>query len=45
MVLNQIKEIFPSDTKNISLDNWHHYEMDNPDTFVHMYQFWVKKKN
>ena len=38
-------KLFPNDTKNISLDNWHHFEMNNPDTFVGMYQFWVKRKN
>jgi SAM-dependent methyltransferase len=36
-------KVFPDDKKNISLDNWHQFETDNPDTFVAMYQFWVKK--
>ena len=39
----QYSKLFPNDKKNISLDNWHQYEMDNPETFVDMYQFWVKK--
>ena len=24
-----------------SLDNWHRFEQENPDTFSRMYQFWV----
>lgn len=24
-----------------SLDNWHRFEQENPDTFARMYQFWV----
>ena len=39
----QYSKLFPNDKKNVSLDNWHQYEMDNPETFVDMYQFWVKK--
>ena len=35
---------FPKDINNISLDNWHQFELDNPDIFVGMYQFWLKKK-
>tara|TARA_B100000902_G_C27031025_1_gene774502 strand:+ start:162 stop:275 length:114 start_codon:yes stop_codon:yes gene_type:complete len=33
-----------NDKKNISLDNWNKYELNNPDTFANMYQFWVRKK-
>ena len=36
---------FPKDTNNISLENWHQFEKDNPNTFAGMYQFWVKNKN
>ena len=36
-------KLFPNDRKNISLDNWHQFEINNPDTFRAMYQFWVKK--
>ena len=36
-------EYFPNDKKNISLDNWNKFEINNPDTFIGMYQFWVRK--
>ena len=36
-------KLFPNDKKKISLDNWHEYELRNPDTFANMYQFWVRK--
>ena len=36
-------KIFPEDRKNVSLDNWHQFEKENPRTFDNMYQFWVKK--
>ena len=39
----QYSKLFPNDKKNNSLVNWHQYEMANPETFVDMYQFWVKK--
>ena len=34
---------FPNDQKNISLKNWHQFEITNPDSFTSMYQFWVRK--
>jgi len=34
---------FPHDQKNISLKNWHQFEINNPDSFTGMYQFWVRK--
>ena len=34
---------FPNDKKNTSLDNWHQFEINNPDTFIRMYQFWIRK--
>ena len=34
---------FPNDKKNTSLDNWHQFEINNPDTFISMYQFWIRK--
>ena len=37
-------KLYPDDKKNISLNNWHEFEMGNNDTFVGMYNFWVKKK-
>ena len=34
---------FPDDKKNLSLDNWNQFEINNPDAFKGMYQFWVRK--
>ena len=34
---------FPGDKKNLSLDNWNQFEINNPSAFVGMYQFWVRK--
>jgi tetratricopeptide (TPR) repeat protein/SAM-dependent methyltransferase len=34
---------FPDDRALKRLDNWHALETDRPDTFVLMYQFWVRK--
>jgi hypothetical protein len=27
----------------ITLDRWHVFEQENPDTFAGMYQFWLQK--
>ena len=32
-----------SDSSLYSLDKWHQFELANPDTFIGMYQFWVRK--
>ncbi len=34
---------FPYDPTATSLQNWHLYEQDNPDTFIGLYVFWVQK--
>ncbi len=34
---------YPEDSRATNLDNWHEYELANPNTFKSMYQFWVKK--
>ena len=34
---------YPNDLKNTSLENWNDFEINNPDTFIQMYQFWTKK--
>ena len=34
---------FPDPRAERSLDAWHHYEVEHPDTFVGMYQFWLVK--
>jgi hypothetical protein len=43
LVKKKYSNYFPDDKKNTSLDNWHEFEKRNPDTFVSMYQFWVRK--
>ena len=42
-IQKKFSKLFPKDKKNILLDNWNQFEIDNPDTFANMYQFWVKK--
>jgi SAM-dependent methyltransferase len=34
---------FPDDPALTNLDSWHALETDRPDTFVLMYQFWVRR--
>ncbi len=35
---------FPKDTAFSNLKNWHTFELKHPDTFVHMYTFWIKNR-
>ena len=44
-IKNKFSKIFPDDKKNTSLDNWHQFETDNPNTFAGMYPFCVKKND
>ncbi len=39
----EYSKIFYKDKKNISLDNWNKFEMDNQEAFSNMYQFWIRK--
>ena len=34
---------FPEDAQATDLTLWHRFEEENPDTFVAMYQFWLRK--
>ena len=43
-IKNKYSKIFPSDKKNISLIQWNKFEKSYPETFIGMYNFWVKKK-
>jgi SAM-dependent methyltransferase len=36
---------FPDDPALTNLANWHRFEEEHPETFVRMYQFWVRKPN
>lgn len=43
-VKNKYSKLFSNDKKNTSLNNWNQFEINNPDTFLGMYQFWVRNK-
>nr|WP_175428943.1 class I SAM-dependent methyltransferase [Azospirillum argentinense] len=36
---------FPKDRLGIDLDTWHRFEVENPDTFRGMYNFWCQRRN
>ena len=38
------RDSFPDDPAMTSIANWHRYEIDNPNTFIGMYQFWVRSR-
>ena len=40
---NKFSIIFPNDKNNASLDNWNQFEKKNPDAFIGMYDFLVRK--
>jgi hypothetical protein len=46
-VMNQIRQDFsnrfPDPASRKDLAAWHQFETENPDTFIAMYQFWVRK--
>jgi len=42
-VKNRFKELNPRKESLTSLSLWHQFELDHPDTFIGMYQFWVQK--
>jgi len=42
-VLQQYHARFTDDPAGVSLRNWARFEVDNPDTFAGMYQFWIQK--
>jgi len=41
-VLRAYTRCFPEDSAAIRLDLWQRFEEDNPDTFLGMYQFWIR---
>ncbi len=43
-ILQQYRTHFPEDPSATSLERWHRYELDSPDTFISMYQFWVRRR-
>jgi uncharacterized protein YeaO (DUF488 family) len=42
-IKNNYSKEYPEDKTNTKLENWNKYEKKNEDTFIGMYQFWVKK--
>ena len=43
-IKKKYSNFFPDDVKNTNIQNWHEFEIQNPDTFISMYQFWVRRK-
>ena len=44
-IKKKYSKLYFNDKKNILLDNWHQFEIDNTDIFSGMYNFWVRKKS
>ena len=42
-VRSEFAKRFPQERALTDLANWHAFEKDNPDTFLDMYNFWVRK--
>jgi SAM-dependent methyltransferase len=42
-MLQHYRGIFGGDSAMRDLDRWHAFEMENPDTFAGMYQFWIQR--
>jgi 2-polyprenyl-3-methyl-5-hydroxy-6-metoxy-1,4-benzoquinol methylase len=42
-ILRQFRSRFPADRDLSDLRHWHEFETENPDTFIDMYQFWIRK--
>jgi hypothetical protein len=43
-IKNKYSKKFPEDKKNILLKNWDQFEILEPETFIGMYNFWLRKK-
>ncbi len=42
-IRNSFSALYPENDAEISLSLWHQFELESPDTFNGMYQFWVQK--
>jgi len=42
-IIQAYKQRFPGDRAATSLEQWQSFELDNPNTFSAMYQFWIQK--
>ena len=43
-IKNKYSRKFPEDKENIILENWNKFETLEPETFIGMYNFWLRKK-
>ena len=43
-ILQRYRVRFPEDRTATCLQSWHRFELDNPNTFTSMYQFWVRRR-
>jgi hypothetical protein len=43
-VLRMFRKTHPNSSALTSLPLWHEFELENPDTFQAMYQFWCRKE-
>ena len=43
-VIDRYRARFPDDPGALNLEKWHQFEIDNPQTFIGMYQFWVRPR-
>ena len=43
LIKRNFLEVFPKDKSDISLVNWNKFERNNPNIFIGMYKFWVRK--
>ncbi len=41
--LRKFREDYPNSSSLTILEQWHEFELDNPETFLDMYQFWCMK--
>jgi hypothetical protein len=42
-VMRKFKKLYPEESASASLSLWNKFEVENPDTFIGMYQFWAQK--
>lgn len=43
-VLKLYSNKFPDDVNATSMINWHQFELENPQTYIGMYNLWLRKK-
>jgi len=44
-IVQKFRTRFPQDAALVDLDRWHEFEMEQPRSFVNMYQFWLQKSD